>query len=111
MPGQAGDVVAGRGRVVAVDRLIDVVWGTAPPKAAITRVHGLVSQLRRSLGAPRGTPAQLITRPPGYLLEVARGKGGAHRGSFWFCGPGPFLGWTVVRITVHGWVCAKLERT
>ncbi|MDQ4021839.1 MAG: NB-ARC domain-containing protein [Actinomycetota bacterium] len=59
------------GHVVSVERLIDVVWGMAPPKKAVTRVHGLVSQLRRSLVAPRGAPARLITRPPGYLLEVA----------------------------------------
>jgi len=52
------------GRVVPVDRLIDGVWGEAPPETAATALHGHISQLRRALGDV------IVTRPPGYLLDV-----------------------------------------
>ena len=53
------------GRTVAVDRLIDDVWGEdAPPTAAkMIQIH--VSKLRKLL--PAGT---LVTRRPGYALEL-----------------------------------------
>ena len=54
--------------VVAQDRLVDALWGESPPATAVTALHGYVSRLRRLLGAGR-----LETRPPGYVLRVARG--------------------------------------
>ena len=51
--------------VVPQDRLIDALWGEAPPPTAVTALHGYVSRLRRLLGTGR-----LETRPPGYLLRV-----------------------------------------
>ncbi len=59
------------GRVVAVDRLIDGLWGETPPKTALTALHGLVSRLRRALTSGDGQPSPLVSRPPGYVLEVA----------------------------------------
>ncbi len=52
-------------RTVAVDRLVDDVWGEAGPDSAAKMVQVFVSQLRKVL--PAGT---LVTRPPGYLVEV-----------------------------------------
>ena len=52
-------------RVVARDRLIDGLWGESPPETAVKAVQGCVSRLRKLL--PDGV---LLTRPPGYLLEV-----------------------------------------
>jgi DNA-binding SARP family transcriptional activator len=53
------------GRVVAVDRLIDALWGEAPPRTAAHVLHVYVSDLRRVL------PDQvLVTAPLGYLLRV-----------------------------------------
>ncbi len=53
------------GRTVAVDRLIDDLWGEdAPPTAAkMIQIH--VSKLRKVL--PAGT---LVTRRPGYAVEI-----------------------------------------
>jgi DNA-binding SARP family transcriptional activator len=51
------------GRVVPVARLIDGVWGEAPPASAATALHGHISQLRRVLG-----DGVIETRPPGYRL-------------------------------------------
>src|SRR5579864_1725657 len=51
--------------VVARDRLIDELWGEAPPESAVTSVQIYVSRLRKVL--PAGV---LETRTRGYLLTV-----------------------------------------
>ncbi|MGH8958972.1 MAG: BTAD domain-containing putative transcriptional regulator, partial [Acidimicrobiia bacterium] len=61
------------GRSVPVDRLIDVLWGEKPPSSAVKAIQKYVSQLRGQL------PASLLTRPSGYLLEVADDQVDAHR--------------------------------
>ena len=61
------------GRVVSVDRLVDGVWGEEPPDTAVTALHGHVSHLRRALGD------RLVTRAPGYVLEVEPDAVDAHR--------------------------------
>jgi predicted ATPase/DNA-binding SARP family transcriptional activator len=57
--------------VVPTDVLIDELWGGEPPATAKTALQGYVSRLRRALG-PAG--AALVTRAPGYLLQVAPGQ-------------------------------------
>jgi DNA-binding SARP family transcriptional activator len=60
-------------RVVPADRLIELLWRDAPPAAALASVQAYVSQLRRVLepGRPAREPARiLVTRDPGYLLQV-----------------------------------------
>jgi DNA-binding SARP family transcriptional activator len=53
------------GEVVSTDRLIDDLWGEEPPRTAATSLQNFVSQLRKLLG-----PEVLVTRPPGYALDV-----------------------------------------
>jgi DNA-binding SARP family transcriptional activator len=53
------------GRVVAIDRLLDELWGEHPPRTAATSLQNMVSSLRKALGAER-----LETRPPGYCLRI-----------------------------------------
>src|SRR5689334_3117982 len=53
-----------RGRVVPVDRIVDVLWGATPPDTAAKAVQGYVSHLRRLV------PGAIVTRSPGYALEV-----------------------------------------
>ena len=55
------------GEVVSTDRLIDDLWGEEPPRTAATSLQNFVSQLRKLLG-----PEVLVTRPPGYALDVER---------------------------------------
>lgn len=62
------------GRVVATDTLVGLVWGEAPPRTAMTALHGLVSKLRRVLGAGDGCGSSLVSRAPGYVLEVPPGE-------------------------------------
>jgi DNA-binding SARP family transcriptional activator/pimeloyl-ACP methyl ester carboxylesterase len=53
------------GRTVAVEQLVDDLWGEEVPDSAVKMVHIHVSALRKAL--PDGV---LRTRPPGYALEV-----------------------------------------
>jgi DNA-binding SARP family transcriptional activator len=53
------------GAVVAAGRLIEGVWDE-PPETAATALQGHVSQLRRVLGED-----VIVTRTPGYVLDVA----------------------------------------
>jgi DNA-binding SARP family transcriptional activator/pimeloyl-ACP methyl ester carboxylesterase/tetratricopeptide (TPR) repeat protein len=55
-----------REEVVPGARLIEALWGEAPPGTAQTALHGHVSSLRKLIGADR-----IRTRPPGYLLQVS----------------------------------------
>ncbi|HEX7306382.1 AfsR/SARP family transcriptional regulator [Lentzea sp.] len=50
----------------SVDRLLDALWGAAPPRTAAENLRGYVHQLRRALG----DPARVEHRPPGYVLRV-----------------------------------------
>ena len=51
--------------VVSTDRLIDQLWGEAPPRTALKSVQVYVSRLRKGLGDGR-----LVTQPPGYVLRA-----------------------------------------
>ncbi len=55
-------------RVVTLDRLIDGVWGDAPPPTARSQIRIAVSMLRRAL--PGDGPGPVRTAGPGYLLEA-----------------------------------------
>jgi predicted ATPase/DNA-binding SARP family transcriptional activator len=52
-------------QVVSRDRLIDGLWGDEPPETAVESVQVYVSRLRKLL-----PPKTLLTRSPGYLLEI-----------------------------------------
>ena len=52
------------GRVVATDRLIDELWGDAPPATAATALQVYVSKLRKALG-----DGAIETREPGYRVS------------------------------------------
>jgi len=58
-----------RGAVVPAQRLVDVVWGEAPPDSARGLVQNYVSTLRRSLHRDDRDEI-ILTRPPGYLLRA-----------------------------------------
>src|SRR5512132_881103 len=62
------DLLVHAGRVVAADRLVEDLWGDQPPGNPANTLQGRVSALRRALG-PAGA-GLVVTRPPGYVLEV-----------------------------------------
>ncbi|MDT0353826.1 BTAD domain-containing putative transcriptional regulator [Pseudonocardia charpentierae] len=55
------------GAVVPVHRLAEMVWGEVQPESVENAVHVAVARLRRALG-PAG--ACVVTRPPGYLMDL-----------------------------------------
>jgi len=56
--------------VVSVERLVDLIWDDSPPRSAVALVHTYVSALRRGFAAA-GLGGAVVTRAPGYLLDVA----------------------------------------
>jgi DNA-binding SARP family transcriptional activator len=56
------------GTVLSTERIIDALWDIRPPASPRSRVQGLVSSLRRKIGDA------LVTRNPGYLLDLPTGS-------------------------------------
>jgi len=58
--------------VVSRDRLIDELWGDSPPESAANMLQGYISHLRKTLepGSHRGEHEVLVSRPPGYVLQI-----------------------------------------
>ncbi|WP_243777111.1 BTAD domain-containing putative transcriptional regulator [Actinomadura nitritigenes] len=66
-------LVAARGAVVPVDRMIEDLWRGEPPAQAVTSLQAYVSNLRRLLepGRPPRAPARvLVSAAPGYALRL-----------------------------------------
>ncbi|MFI9387645.1 BTAD domain-containing putative transcriptional regulator [Kutzneria sp. NPDC052558] len=57
-------------QVVPADLLINELWGKNPPRRATAGLHVYISQLRRFLADMVARPDSLVTRAPGYLLQV-----------------------------------------
>jgi len=63
-----------RGRAVAVDAIVDLLWGDHPPPGVTTTLQAYISQLRKVLepSRERRAPATvLVTVAPGYALRLA----------------------------------------
>ncbi len=58
------------GRVVAVPALIDALWGEDLPGNPANALQVRVSKLRRALGAAGVDGTLVVTRPPGYVLDI-----------------------------------------
>ena len=60
------------GRLVTVDDLVEVLWGSSPPPSARPSLKTYVMRLRKTLA---GAAQPLIsTRPGGYLITVGHGE-------------------------------------
>ena len=62
------------GRVVPVPALVDALWGEALPANPSNALQVRVSKLRRALAAAGGPEDVVVTRPPGYLLDLDRDR-------------------------------------
>ena len=62
-------LVVEAGRTCSRDALIDALWGSAPPRSAPKLLQVYVSKLRRLLPGP----ARILTREPGYAIELDDG--------------------------------------
>ncbi|HKN51706.1 MAG TPA: BTAD domain-containing putative transcriptional regulator [Amycolatopsis sp.] len=57
------------GTVLAIPRLIDLLWGEDPPRTAVKTLHSHVARIRQAL-EDCGFPQVLHTRKPGYVLDI-----------------------------------------
>ena len=62
------------GRVVAIDQLIDELWGEEPPARARDSLQMHVSRLRKRLVEAGADRRRLLNHAGGYLLEVRLGE-------------------------------------
>lgn len=70
------------GHVVSVERLIDRLWGDAPPRTPLGTLQSYVSRLRRAIEPRRATgaaPEILVSEAPGYVLRVEPEQVDVHR--------------------------------
>src|SRR3954447_18888671 len=66
-------LLTSRREPVSLDRMIDELWGEDAPPKATASLQAYVSNLRRVLEpdrAPRAPARILVSRPPGYALDV-----------------------------------------
>lgn len=61
-------LVLRHGRPVSLERLVDALWGDAPPRSARNSVQRFVSDLRRDLGP---VADRIVTAPGGYVFAPA----------------------------------------
>jgi DNA-binding SARP family transcriptional activator len=69
-------------QVVSTDELIDTVWGEQPPPTVRQSLQNHVASLRRTIepgGGGASPPRTLITRDPGYLLQLDPDQLDLHR--------------------------------
>ncbi|MFC5290306.1 BTAD domain-containing putative transcriptional regulator [Actinokineospora guangxiensis] len=66
------------GTLLPAARLVDVLWGEHPPRTAVKTLHSHVARLRTVL-AVAGFGGALVTRGPGYALDVVPDAVDAHR--------------------------------
>jgi DNA-binding SARP family transcriptional activator/AraC-like DNA-binding protein len=59
------------GEVVSVAALATAIWDDDPPPSARNTIQGYVKRLRQALGREAG---RVVTRSPGYLIEVGPGE-------------------------------------
>ena len=57
-------------RVVPTDRLIDDLWAGSPTPGATATLQGYVSEVRKVLSSAAGQAAPILTRRPGYLIQL-----------------------------------------
>jgi DNA-binding SARP family transcriptional activator len=66
------------GRLVTRSALIDALWGEPAPPTATKTLQGHVAQVRKALSSA-GLDGLLVTREPGYLLDVDPARVDTHR--------------------------------
>ena len=72
-PALLAALAARSGAVVAVDRLVDLIWGEVPPDNPAAALHSAVFKLRANLARVIGRGV-LVTRDPGYVLDLHPGE-------------------------------------
>jgi DNA-binding SARP family transcriptional activator len=77
-----GVLALAAGRPVTRQRLLDALWGEAPPRTAVPTLYSHIARVRQSLDAC-GLPGVLRTQRSGYLLAVRPDEVDADRFERW----------------------------
>ncbi|MBK3565995.1 MULTISPECIES: AfsR/SARP family transcriptional regulator [unclassified Streptomyces] len=64
--------------VVSMDQMCTEIWGADPPRRAVATLHVYISQLRKLLGRADEGRSPIVTRFPGYVLELGDSSLDAH---------------------------------
>ncbi|MFF1925812.1 BTAD domain-containing putative transcriptional regulator [Streptomyces sp. NPDC058221] len=62
------------GQVVSMDALVAQIWGDRAPRRVIASLQVYVSNLRKLLASPERDDSPIVTRAPGYLLDLSDGE-------------------------------------
>jgi SARP family transcriptional regulator, regulator of embCAB operon len=73
-PALLATLVVRAGRIVSMDRLVAEIWGEDPPANAANALQAHIKRLRRLIGSACGEPDRIVTRSPGYLLDLRPGE-------------------------------------
>ena len=65
-------LLLGADHLLTTSRLIEVLWGVAPPVSARAALHNQVKRLRDALGETGGD--RIRTQPGGYMIHLERGE-------------------------------------
>jgi DNA-binding SARP family transcriptional activator len=57
-------------QVVSIEQLIAEIWGANAPRRATAALHVYVCQLRKFLARPGQSVSPIVTRSPGYMLQM-----------------------------------------
>ncbi|MFG2209034.1 BTAD domain-containing putative transcriptional regulator [Streptomyces sp. NPDC048638] len=57
-------------QVVSAEQIIGEIWGERPPRRATAALHVYISQLRKLLATAHGADHLIVTRTPGYLMQL-----------------------------------------
>jgi predicted ATPase/DNA-binding SARP family transcriptional activator len=90
------DLLVNPGRVVSADRLVEDLWGDDPPGNPANTLQGRVSALRRALGSAGS--GLVVTRPPGYVIELDPAQVDAGRFEGLVAGAGRVVGAEAARL-------------
>lgn len=67
------------GHIVAVERIVDRVWGSDPPESALNVLYGHIARLRRALLTTGHCTGTLRRAPGGYLIDGPSAAVDLHR--------------------------------
>ena len=65
-------LMLGADRLVPTERLVDALWGGAPPRSASENLRTYATMLRRAMATYGGDPSSLTTSRVGFTLRSAR---------------------------------------
>lgn len=64
--------------VVPTEQLLSAIWDEALPRRGSAGLHVYVSLLRKFLSRPGRSDSRIVTKPPGYLLQLGSDQLDAH---------------------------------